>query len=1024
MCNNKFLNKCKNCNRSTLLVECAGCLRGDPIKPLELQKEEKPSIKSIVSIMDIHKLKVIRFSKNPTFIDSGNNTLKNKKEYTWATTTEIIDKKFLSKNNWGIICNKKTGVMGVDLDTHKWEPDNLFYKKFGKDFIKKFNTYTQKTPNGGYHLVFKYDKDLNQTESKLNSKFGKGIDIRNGHEDRINSGGYLLGAGSIFKKKDGTYGEYKIINDVPVSIINPELKTWLLDNIYNEIELKQQTKKDFKQKFNIETEILNNTYKYYITESQFNEYILNDIDSTYLEDYGNWFKLTSCMKTLNFKKLWNTFSKKSKNYMKNKNEEIWQKIKITGGSYYVETIFKECGKTELLNIIKYKPTCRDIIPAHLTITRSKLSHVENETGTPLKLNLKDTINYVIKSDTGTGKTTLIKRELYDSSQKFISIVSRVSLGKEQYHNFNEYGINCKFYKNSWTKEGDSIITTIDSLMACGELMKNISEYTIFIDEFNSVIEYLLQADTCLNKVRSKIWKYLIHILTHCKNFVCVDADISDMSLKLLQKLKLKYQYINNEYKHNKDVGAIEFFDLEKLITEIKKHPKYIVCCDSKKSAEYIFIHTGKTAKLLTSSTDKLNNETLDDFNQIIFSPSIIYGLDSSMNRPVFVYHKECTISPKNMLQQVARCRDIKQLYYCFNKQKFKANTYSTILDATEHVKIIKEITISEFDVLDEQENYRQEIFNELYIDYIYKQDIYNTNKYIHFKLLLESRGYILSNNEIKKTSVVDKEKINEDVEKYKIDTFDINSNQIQEFNKKYLGLTQTQLLDIKDIFIKDAHEINTIFLMKRYFTGGKKNNPLFNLESANTAINLDQLKSRKITQDQLANYYDYDEQYDLLTHQPEMKIKKIGTTKFKFYMIDKFKVLCDYTGYWRGDITNTLCARKIPEPKDIAKWIKLYKIAFNYRGKKDIVINSTNDCEKILYDMFKKTFGGSIYDKKKIRESKTKVSMLYYLNPENELMKYAIKILQYQQKNSFNKELNYEINRRFNKYPQFIDELD
>tara|TARA_R110000782_G_scaffold158459_1_gene250595 strand:- start:270 stop:1784 length:1515 start_codon:yes stop_codon:yes gene_type:complete len=502
--------------------------------------------------------------------------------------------------------------------------------------------------------------------------------------------------------------------------------------------------------------------------------------------------------------------------------------------------------------------------------------------------------------------------------------------------------------------------------------------------------------------------------------VCVDADISDMSLKLIQKLNLKYKYINNEYKHNTGVKAVEFFDLEELITEIKKHDKYIVACDSKKSAEYINIHTGKIAKLLTSDTDKLNDETLDDFDKIIFSPSIIYGLDSSMRRPVFVYHKECTISPKNMLQQVARCRDISQLYFCFNKQKFIFNKFSTISDATEHIKNTDIIMSNEFGVLDAKEKLRQEIFMDLYIDYIYKQDIYNTNKYIHFKLLLENRGYIIVNNEIKKTNAPDTEKINDDIEQYKIDNFDIESKQIQDFNDKYLGLTKTQLLDIKDIFIKDPHTINTIFMMKRYFTGGEKNNPLFNLDTTETP---DKLKSRNITQTQLANYYDYETQYDLLTTQSEIKIKKINTYKFKFYMIDKFKVMCDYSGGRRGDITNTLSAKKVPDKKDTDKWIKLYKIAFNYRGKKEITINTTNDCEKLLYDMFKKTFGSQIYNKKKVRESKVKISTLYHLNNDNELMNYAFKILQYQRKNNFNKELTNEINRRFNKYPMFIDDL-
>jgi len=1035
MFNTINLAKCTKCGRDTLLPVCVKCLRGDPPKSEGLlSANKKKSTNNIKSIMDIHKLKVIKYSKNPSFIDLGSNKPKNKR-YTWATTKEIIDDKFLAKNNWGIICNKKSGVMGVDLDTHKWQEDNLFYKTFGKDFIKKFNTYTQKTPNGGYHLVFLYDKDLNQTESKLNSKFGKGIDIRNGHEDKINAGGYLLGAGSIFKKKDGTFGKYKIINDVKPTIINEDLKKWLLDNIYNTIEKTNKKKKDFKNKFNIETELLHSVYNYYITEEEFQKYILNDIEETYLEDYSNWFILTACMKTLGFKKLWNRFSKGSSAYNKEKNYNIWASISITSGSYYVETIFKNCydGNDNLekrdcsgpIEIIKYKPTIKDIVEPTKTINRPKLTQLKDAEkekllkDDPLNLQLKKyKNNYVIKSDTGTGKTTLMKDELFNSGQKFISIVSRISLGKEQYQNFNEYGINCLFYANCWPEKGDSIITTIDSLLGCGRLMDDIGSYTIFIDEFNSVLEYIMQADTCLNKVRSKIWKYLIYILTNCKNFVCVDADISDMSLNFLKDLELKYTYINNEYKHNKGVNAHEFFDLVKFIKEIKKHDKYIVCCDSKKSAEFIYLETHEKAKLLTSGTDKLTNETLDDYDKVIFSPSIIYGLDSSMRRPVFVYHKESTISPKNMIQQVARCRDITNLYYCFQKQKFNQCKFLEKSDARDHIKLLSEMTDQEFDVLDKEESKRQELFGKLYAEYIYKQDIYDTNKYIHFKLLLEKRGFIMGKQITNKTVGENKKYIKDVIDEYKVENFDIESDRIQEFNEKYLGLTKTQLKSIEPLFLKDEYEMNTMFLLKKYFTMGYKNEPLFNMNVSSEDLNVD------ITPSILANTYDYETVYDTLSEQDEIKIKKISTNKFKFYLIDKLKVLCDYKGTKKGHMSNIIKANKIPNQDEITKWIKLYKVAFNYRGKKEPVIKSTNDAEKYLYDMFKKTFGKDLYGKKKVRTDPKTTKMLYYLDQKSNLLDYAKQIAQYQKINKFNLELNDEIFNRNYDNINFNDDDD
>ena len=44
-----------------------------------------------------------------------------------------------------------------------------------------------------------------------------------------------------------------------------------------------------------------------------------NIPKSYLEDYGDWFKFTSAMKTLNKFELWQSTCKKNKGYDENKN---------------------------------------------------------------------------------------------------------------------------------------------------------------------------------------------------------------------------------------------------------------------------------------------------------------------------------------------------------------------------------------------------------------------------------------------------------------------------------------------------------------------------------------------------------------------------------------------------------------------------------------------------------------------------------------------------------------------------------
>jgi hypothetical protein len=1024
---------CAICGAGSYLAECVKCLLKNTDQEIPEQKIISNNIKSI---MDIHKLKVIKNSKKPAFTEKKNNA--TKKEYTWKILNPDIkiDQKYLMSSNWGIICNKKNGIMGVDLDCYKWSPEfgchkaDEFYKQFGKDYIKRFNTYTQKTPTGGIHLVFLYDKDLNQTESTKNCKFGTGIDIRNGHEDDILGGGYLVGAGSVFKDKQGQFKKYELINDVAPNKMPEDLKKWLLDNIYTAQENIKNTKKNKSKVEKIEESIINHIYRYKIDDNELENQVLKNLPKSYFEDYGDWFKFTSAMKTLDKPELWQKYCKMNKGYDENKNNKIYNSIKMGNTkyplNYYVEHIFKVSKQYKLLNYVKYKPIDNDIKKPNVIINRKKLAKYndEKEKDMPIQLNL-DLFdrNSIIQADTGTGKTTLFKKEIKDN--KFISIVSRVSLGKEQYHNFNFNGIDCVFYANCWPDNGDSVITTIDSILCCGRIIPNIQDYTIFIDEFNSVLEYIIQADTCLKNTRSKCWRYLIHILLNCKNFVCVDADISQLCFILLDYIGRPYNFIKNEYKHNNNVVAKEIYDLDHFINIIKKKDKYMVACDSKKAAEYIYIQTGKNAKLLTASTDKLEDETLDDYDKIIFSPSIIYGLDSSINRPVFCYHKENTISPPNMVQQIARCRDIEKLYFCFQKKKFNNCKFNTKKECDDYYLELYNYGNEFFDPLDKENNDNEKIFYEMLKYYYYKMDAYNTNKACHFKVIIENRGFNL-NSKNKATTKITKDKaedIKNKVMDFKLETFDIDSEMVQEFNEKYLGnLAKKQLLEFKDLFIEDGLA-NDVFKLKAYFEYGAKNMPLFNAQKEYNMLDEADIIRKETTPDTLANYLDCEETYNKLNTTEDMKIKKIQTAKFKCFLIDKFKYLTGYKEIGRNILTiqnakdeapkdekhyNIMTCNKLLTEEQKKQFIKAYKLVFNYRGKKDIELNNHYDNEKFIYGMMKKHFGKDLYNKPIKKREGSKVKYVYSANYECDILKYCKKLANYQRINKIKNEMDHK----------------
>ena len=72
----------------------------------------------------------------------------------------------------------------------------------------------------------------------------------------------------------------------------------------------------------------------------------------------------------------------------------------------------------------------------------------------------------------------------------------------------------------------------------------------------------------------------MNIIKQCKQIICVDGDINDVSLKFLNYCKIKYKFIHNEYKHNKDVKAFEINNYDSIIEQLKTEDKFMVATDS------------------------------------------------------------------------------------------------------------------------------------------------------------------------------------------------------------------------------------------------------------------------------------------------------------------------------------------------------------------------------------------------------------------------------------------------------------
>lgn len=170
----------------------------------------------------------------PLFNYSKVPTIKWNDKKNWITSKEYeFEKKYPNKNITGfsLICGEASGIMVIDVDLNHGEIDGQ--KSFDdliKDLSKEdkeqiLNTFTVRTPNGGKHIYFQYEKGL---KSKAN--YVPGVDVRT-------DGGLIVLQNSIIKI-DEEIREYKVLNDKNIN----KMPKSLFDKLINAISPK--TKKE------------------------------------------------------------------------------------------------------------------------------------------------------------------------------------------------------------------------------------------------------------------------------------------------------------------------------------------------------------------------------------------------------------------------------------------------------------------------------------------------------------------------------------------------------------------------------------------------------------------------------------------------------------------------------------------------------------------------------------------------------------------------------------------------------------
>lgn len=896
-----------------------------------------------------------RLMKNEDKKEGYNNvcfnglTFKRPKQYEWKDGQYqkykyLPEEKMKEHTAYSLLTGSKNNLVVLDLDCMKqiWleqknnhpfiqyynglydlEPNENYLISI-ENIIKKINTYSVKTQSGGFHIYFKTENAgaYPSTASKTLE-----VDIRG-------EGGLIVGAYSRIYDMEGNTREYKPFTDIEVIEIG-EAHSNFINCVYEKTTVSKNRKDKINMKKYQNVKLNPNLYSFYIDDNLL-EKIESKLPLSFFQDPLEYLKLTAFYKKIDRQTEWDKISQKHSGYNYTNNMNMWNTADT--GINSVEYVLKKIGKLHYLNYIKYKDIIQNKIKPDLIVNS------EGKRGLSEVLNIENSSkNYVIKSGTATGKTYAINEYIHKYDHKLLSITSRTTLAQEHQRVFGgwyektntpelaEYDNYVLYseHRNEWLGlfEGDNLIIQIDSIEKIAGY--DFSEYVVYIDELNSVFEYLMSSSTLASR-RKSVYKIINRIIKECKQFIGTDADISDLCMYWLNPKKyitgllpeeledfitqspsINCEYIQNTHNHYQGVQATELFSYDELVDLISKEYTFMVCCDSATEARNLrnkLIEVNKKKYADCVVIDRLYSEKeesdLDNIYQVIFSPKIVYGLDSQMKRKVFCLFKGHTIPAKSMLQQIARCRNQDHLYYYFMDKKnilkdFEFNNTGEVVDK---VKYLDRYINSYFkqqierEEIEEIELERQSFYNYLIGFYLYNLDADCSNKFFHFTNGLRRIGY----------NITSKMKM----------SLDIDKKLAKELNK----LTENELIThFKENKTEEYYQrINEILKLPEIEDYDKYIDIFVKPEKLQQHLNYCNLYLKDTTLKELTNEYK-DKEFCANV--------SLGDTN----KINWIKDLCNLVEMEEG----SLKPRKTLEKKEADKYKEEYLKLFRFQGKKD-----------------------------------------------------------------------------------------
>jgi hypothetical protein len=681
----------------------------------------------------------------------------------WQRTKRTASKKIMSKNmNRAILTGDISDVTVLDIDNKQgkglkeWVD---YCDKYGEPYTVK-----ERTASGTYHYYFKY-------YSGIGSRLHVG---QRGEWDILNDARCSVCAPSTINGKSYEWvndpHEVRII-DMPESLMNYIVKN-----------SKKKVKEEVSRCIKVVSDLIENDIVYYINEKYIVD-LLDHLPSEYWNDTSKWFSVTSALKSINNKQIWDEYSKRSTKYNSIHNTLIWESLQTIVNINYIVNVVNGTIRTKKNKFKRIIPTMKynkmDISSVPCDVKKVEVNELASGKYLQIDQYIKNNrnINTIIaESCQGSGKSTSSARSCKfllseDPESCLLILGSRVSLVKSLVSTFKNEGVeDISHYKEGKTKNRsvqiDSLVREYDECDYDDEL--DFSKYTVYIDEINSFIKHFVRSPTLSTK-RLKTCYLLMKILKEAKYVICTDADISNKVMKFVFNIRdpKRSLYLINQYKNYNGIPAkhclsennlMETMDL--AIREDLDQRGFVGVFDQKSTCEEYYSkfkkeyqERGYRFKLYTSD-DGDDNDFLDFTSKnrgcyIFYSPKIVYGVDFTPNlaTDVLVVSKCHTIDPQQICQQATRCRNIKTLYFYMDNKPRKVE-YKSVDEVKNHYRENYRNYEQELKDLGAihtsyglRMEYQSNLLADLYYMCEYEDNVIKSNYEYHFMECLKSKGF-------------------------------------------------------------------------------------------------------------------------------------------------------------------------------------------------------------------------------------------------------------------------------------------